>query len=297
MDFKSYLEQAWQTILPSAFAILIIVVALLILLRLARFVLNRTFSAIAARREDGEAAKRLNTLRSVIGYGVTVGIVGVALMMIFDKLGINIGPVLAAAGIVGLAVGFGAQQLVQDIISGFFILIEDQIRVGDVVNIAGKGGLVEKVSLRMTVLRDLSGNVHYVRNGQIDVITNMTKDFSYWLLELGIDYGEDPDRVTEVMREVSAEMETDPEFGKDILEPIEVLGLNEFGDSSMVVAARLKTRPIRQWAVGREFRRRLKRAFDARGITIPFPQMTVSTRGLEQTQAAVHHRQMETSGA
>ncbi len=175
----------------------------------------------------------------------------------------------------GVAVGFGAQQLVRDIINGFFILLDDQIRVGDVVDIAGKSGLVETVNLRMTTLRDAGGNVHFVRNGEITVVTNMTKEFSRYVFDIGVAYRENVDEVIRVIQLVDEDMRRDPVFQQDILEPIEVLGLDKFADSAVIIKARTKTRPLRQWAVGREFNRRLKMKFDEMGIEIPFPHMTL----------------------
>ncbi len=190
-------------------------------------------------------------------------------MTVLKELGIDIGPVLAAAGIVGLAVGFGAQSLVKDVISGFFILLEDQIRVGDVINIADKGGLVEKVGLRTTVLRDLQGNVHYVPNGNISVVTNMTKEFSRYVFDIGVAYREDVDEVIEVIKGIDEEMRQDPEFRDDIIEPIEIMGLDQFANSAIVIRARTTTLPIKQWRVGREFNRRIKKKFDELNIEIP----------------------------
>jgi small conductance mechanosensitive channel len=199
----------------------------------------------------------------------------IAVIMILGEFGIQIGPILAAAGIVGVAIGFGSQYLVQDVISGFFILLQDQIRVGDVVIIGGKGGLVEKVSLKNTVLRDLSGNVHFIRNGTIDVVTNMTKDFSQYVFEIGVAYRENVDEVIEVAKAVDEDLRNDDEYKDDILEPLEVLGLDKFADSALIIKARTKTRPIKQWRVAREFNRRLKIAFDEKGIEIPFPHVTL----------------------
>jgi small conductance mechanosensitive channel len=210
-----------------------------------------------------------------VQYAVTFVIIAVTVMMILKEFGIEIGPILAAAGIAGLAVGFGAQSLVKDVISGFFILLEDQIRVGDVINIAGKGGLVEKVNLRTTVLRDMAGNVHYVPNGHIDVVTNMTKEYSRYVFDIGVAYRENVDEVIGVIKNIDEEMRNDPEFKDDILEPIEILGLDQFASSSIVIKARTTTLPIKQWRVGREFNRRLKMKFDELGIEIPFPHVTL----------------------
>ncbi|HOJ43955.1 MAG TPA: mechanosensitive ion channel family protein, partial [Syntrophorhabdaceae bacterium] len=219
--------------------------------------------------------KRTQTLGTIIRYALTAVILGVASMMILRELGINIGPVLAAAGIVGVAVGFGAQSLVKDVISGFFIILEDQIRVGDVVEIGGKGGLVEKIGLKTIVLRDLAGNVHFVPNGEIKVVTNMTKEYSRYVFDIGIAYKEDVDRVMEVIKEIDEELRNDPEFKDDIIAPIEVLGVDQFASSSVIIKARTTTVPIKQWRIGREFNRRIKKKFDELGIEIPFPHVTL----------------------
>jgi len=247
------------------------VVLALVAIGVARWITRRLFEKFASK--DGEARKRADTLAGVVGALVTVTAVVLAVIMVLEELGVAIGPALAAVGIVGVAVGFGSQYLVRDIISGFFILMDNQIRVGDVVDI-GKSGLVEKVGLRVTVLRDLSGNVHYVRNGEISIVTNMTKEFSYYLFDIGVAYREDVDEVISVIRLVDQGMR-ESELKDDILEPIEILGLDKFGDSAIIIKARTKTRPIRQWAVGREFNRRLKKTFDERGIEIPFPHITL----------------------
>ena len=206
---------------------------------------------------------------------MTVVIVIIAAITIMGELEIPIGPILASAGIVGVALGFGGQHVVKDVISGFFILLDDQIRVGDVVQIADKGGLVEKINLRMTILRDLAGNVHYVRNGEISVVTNMTKEYSRYVFDVGVAYREDVDEVIAVIKEVDENLRNDPDFTNDILEPIEILGLDQFADSAIIIKARTKTKPIRQWAVGREFNKRLKKRFDEKDIEIPFPHVTL----------------------
>ena len=197
------------------------------------------------------------------------------LLMILKEIGIDIGPLLAGAGVVGLAVGFGGQSLVKDVIGGFFILLENHMNVGDVVEIAGKSGLVESINLRVTTLRDLEGKVHVVPNGEITTLTNMTKEWSRALVEIGVAYKEDVDMVIGILGEVAAEMREDAEYGPMMLEPLEVLGLDSFGDSSVNIKVMMKTLPIKQWAVAREFRRRVKKTFDERGIEIPFPHVTL----------------------
>jgi small conductance mechanosensitive channel len=196
-------------------------------------------------------------------------------LMALSELGIHIGPLLAGAGIIGLAVGFGAQKLVQDIITGVFILLEDAVAVGDVVKVAGIGGQVEELSIRSIRLRDLSGNVHTIPFSSVDTVTNMTRLYSYYVIDIAVAYREDTDQVAAVCRLVLDEMRSDPEFGPDILEPLEVLGVDQFADSAVIIKARIKTRPIRQWAVGREFNRRMKKRFDELEIEIPFPHRTL----------------------
>jgi small conductance mechanosensitive channel len=178
-------------------------------------------------------------------------------------------PILAGAGIVGLAVGFGAQYLVRDVIAGFFLVLEDQVRVGDVAVVNGTGGVVETVTFRTVVLRDDAGTVHIFPNGSVTTLANMTKGWSGYVVDVEIGYKEDPDRVIAAMRRVAEELRRDPAYGPLILEPIEIFGVDGFKEAGIVIKARLKTLPIRQWSVGREYRRRLVRAFAAEGIEVP----------------------------
>jgi small conductance mechanosensitive channel len=195
--------------------------------------------------------------------------------MALREIGFDITPILAGAGVIGLAVGFGAQNLVRDVISGFFILIENQIRVNDVAVINGTGGLVEEINLRTTVLRSQDGVVHVFPNGSITTLSNMTREFSFYVFDIGVAYKEDTDRVAEVLREIAEEMRRDQRFAPVILEPLEVLGVDRFADSAVMVRARIKTQPIQQWNVGREMNRRIKKRFDELGIEIPFPHRSV----------------------
>jgi len=183
MDIDVFLQKALNWSMASGLHILLVLVLSWIAVKLSVRLSNRIINFAVKQKEDGEFQKRTQTLGTIIRYVLVFAIIAVAFMTILREFGVEIGPVLAAAGIVGLAVGFGAQSLVKDVISGFFILLEDQIRVGDVVNIAGKGGLVEKVNLKTTVLRDLAGNVHYIPNGNIEVVTNMTKEFSRYVFD------------------------------------------------------------------------------------------------------------------
>jgi small conductance mechanosensitive channel len=275
MDVTAYLELVGNWLLSTGLRIGVILVLMLIALKVTRIVTNRVFGVIKKHKDEEDYQKRTKTLSSVIRHVLGITILIVALMAVLGELGIEIGPVIAAAGVVGLAVGFGAQSLVKDVISGFFILLEDQIHVGDWVTIAGQTGVVERLNLKMTVLRDLHGNVHFVPNGSIDVVTNLTREYSRAVLDIGVAYREDVDEVMDVMRQVDEDLRKDPDFKNDILEPMEVFGLNEFGDSALVIRGRIKTRPAKQWGVGREYRRRLKRAFDDKDIEIPFPHTTL----------------------
>lgn len=286
INFGVIFANVLQWLATTGLRILIIVVLMAVGIKASAWASGRIFAFLGrGRKMDEEYKKRADTLGAFIKYVLSGTILVVAGLMILGQLKIEIGPVLAAAGVVGVAVGFGAQHLVQDVISGFFILMEDEIRVGDVVQIADKGGLVERMNLRMVVLRDLAGNVHYVRNGRIDVVTNMTKDYSRYVFEIGVAYREDVDHVIEVVKQVDEELRNDPAFGGDILEPIEVLGLDKFADSAVVVKARTKTKPIKQWATAREFNRRLKKRFDELDIEIPFPHQTIYM-GEDKTGAA-----------
>ena len=272
------LESNWEAmrlwLVTTGLRIALVLVLSWIATRVLAFGIRR-FQAGIRERHDGEAVKRTDTLSSVLrGVGL-VTILVTSGMVILSQLGVKLGPIIAAAGIGGLAIGFGAQSLVRDVISGFFILFEDQVRVGDVVSIDGQGGLVEAVTLRHIRLRDLSGTVHYFPNGSISRVSNMTKEFSYYLVDMGVAYKEDLDEVAALMARVLDEMRGESPWREDILEPLEVLGVERFDDSAVVVRARIKTHPLKQWSAGREFNGRIKKAFDAAGIEIPFPHRTV----------------------
>jgi len=274
MQLRFDFDAIYKWLLTSGLRIVLVLVIGLVVLKVVRLIVSRLFTGLS-KSADVEMKKRADTLTSIVHYIVTLVIGVVAFIMILGELGVEIGPIIAAAGVLGLAVGFGAQNLVQDVISGFFILLEDQIRVGDVVNISGKGGLVERITLRMTILRDLAGNVHYIRNGNIDTVTNMTKEYSRYVFDIGVAYREDVDEVIEVIKQVDEELRADADFSPDILEPIEILGLDQFADSALIIKARTKTKPIQQWRIGREFNRRLKKRFDEKNIEIPFPHITL----------------------
>jgi moderate conductance mechanosensitive channel len=265
----------WLQYLQPVLRVLLIVILTAVGLRTGRALVNRLQAVLTQREPGSEGAKRAATLTRVIRSFVVVAVVAVGCLLVMGELGINLGPVLAAAGIGGLAIGFGAQTLVKDVISGFFLLLENQVRVGDVAVIGGTGGFVESITLRTITLRDMAGSVHIIPNGQVDKVTNMTRDFSFYVADIGVAYREDTDEVMPVIKAVGDELQKDPDFGPDILEPLEMIGVDKFDDSAVIIKCRIKTRPIKQWRVGREFNRRLKKAFDARGIEIPFPHRTI----------------------
>jgi small conductance mechanosensitive channel len=269
------LNMALAWLMTRGLGVVLIVAIAFVALKATGLLTTRLLVLIGKDQQDVEAQKRAETLSSVIRWVVRTAILVVTAVMVLSQLGVQVGPVIAAAGVVGLAVGFGAQNLVADIISGFFILLEDQVRVGDVVQLDGRAGLVERITLRLIILRDVAGNVHYVRNGKIDVVTNMTKDYSRYVFDIGVAYRENVDEVIKVIQAVDEDLRKDPAFRDDILQPIEVLGLDKFDNSAVVIKARTTTKPIKQWRVGREFNRRLKQKFDEVGIEIPFPHLTL----------------------
>ena len=241
--------------------------------------------ALARAREASGDHARLKTLLPLARKTALVVICTLVTMIVLSELGINIGPLLAAAGVLGLAVGFGAQTLVKDIITGVFILIENSISVGDYVEVGGHEGEVEKVSIRTIQLRDIEGSVHTVPFSAVSTVLNYTRDFSISKLEIGIAYREDVDRVIDVLNQIGVEMLAEPELAKDILEPLVVQGVQKLGDSAVIIRARIKTTAGMQWAMRRAFHGRVKKRFDELGIEIPFPHHTVYFGVDQQGQA------------
>lgn len=275
MNFTAFWDSIRVWLLSTGVCILIIIILALILTWISRLASRRMTSIFLEKKRDEEAEKRANTLSNIINKFLSIVIWIFALITMLGQLKIEIGPILAAAGIVGLAIGFAGQSMVKDYLNGFYILLWDQIRVGDVVNIADRGGFVEDINLKMTTIRDQAGNVHFIPNGMIDAVTNMTKDYSRYVFEIGVAYRENVDEVIEVIKKIDEDMRKDPVYKDFILEPIEVLGLDKFGDFAVIIKARTKTKPIKQWTVGREFNRRMKKIFDEMGIEIPFPHTTL----------------------
>lgn len=262
---------------PNALRIVGILIGALVLVRIGRKLIARLVNM--AEDDDksttSEVEKRARTLGRIANQILWVLVWGIALTLILGELGLNLGPILAGAGIAGLAVGFGAQTLVKDIISGFFILFENQFRVNDVIETAGVSGLVEAINLRTTVLRDIQGRVHVIPNGSITVVSNYTREWSRALLDVGVAYKEDTDRCTEILKRVGKSIEEDEHFGQLLEGTFEYPGVEGLADSAVLIRMMVKTRPLEQWNVMRELRRRIKHAFDAEGIEIPFPHMTV----------------------
>jgi moderate conductance mechanosensitive channel len=248
-------------------------------MRLVRLVARRIELAV----DDGddshlsEAEQRGRTISQLLQSVGRVVFAGVALLLTFNVF-IDITPLLAGAGILGLAVSFGAQSLVKDVISGFFYLIEGQFAVGDVIEVAGKSGVVERMNLRVVMLRDVQGTVHIVPNGQITTVSNMTRSWSRAVVDVGVAYGAELDRVLEIFRDEARRLAEDPVWRSDLDGAPEVAGVNELADSQVTVRTLLRTRPGKQWGIAREFRRRIKNRLDREGIEIPFPQRAVHIR-------------------
>jgi small conductance mechanosensitive channel len=238
--------------------------------------LIRLFRTYMARRTGPDEITRIETLAKVFRYSATIVIFIVAGTLVLDAFGISIAPILATAGVAGLAIGFGAQSLIKDYFTGFFILLEDQIREGDVIEVAGKAGQVEELTLRYVRLRDGDGYVHFVPNGEIKLVSNRTRGFARAVVDVGIGYGVDIEQALAVMREVGRTMRADEQWKTRVADDIEILGVEKLDSSAVVLRGQLKVVPaVEQQNVKREFLKRLKIEFDARGIELPFPQLTV----------------------
>jgi small conductance mechanosensitive channel len=261
--------------LPTLILIVLLYLIARWFVRLAIGKIQLRLQAKYEKEDNLEKGKRIKTLIGIVKGMVHITITTIFILEILGELGIDIAPLLAGAGIIGLALGFGAQELVKDVISGFFMLLENQLRVGDIVIVNDTGGVVEEIELRTIRLRDLSGVVHIFQNGKINSLSNMTKGWSAAVFDIGVAYKEDADHVIGLMKKVAEDMRGTDEYMDLILEPMEVFGLDNFGDSAIVIKARFKTIPGKQWMVGREYRKLLKYAFDKAGVEIPFPHRTI----------------------
>jgi len=282
VDFLSY--QNFLFLLKDkadeALKILLILVGSGLLARVVHILADRLIKFV---QDDDPLSTSQREQRAITLAGIFKGvfkivIVVVAGLTILDILGINTAPLIAGAGVAGLAISFGAQNLIRDFISGFFILLENQFRVGDVIRAAGVSGQVEDMNLRITVLRDMEGVAHFIPNGEIKVVSNLAKDWSRAIVNVGVDYKEDLDRVVSVLNKVGQDLSRDSVFGPSILEAPQVLGVESFGDSQVTLRTVTKTRPLKQWETARELRRRIKAAFDREGIEMAYPRQAIHSR-------------------
>lgn len=289
--------QALWTLTKTMLRILLIMIIAAILMKVSSKLIIKLKQHLKVRADgDAEELKRIDTLGRVFRYIATILIAIIAIVEVLHELGISIAPILAAAGVVGVAVGFGAQSLIKDYFNGFFILLENQIRQGDVVDAGGKAGFVEEVTLRFIKMRDYDGNVHYVPNGTITTVTNMSRGFAQSVIDVSVAYRENVDDVMQIMLAVGEDLRTDEEFQFKILDNMEMAGVDRLGDSAVTIRCRFKVRALEQWGVRREFLKRIKAEFDKRGIEIPYPHLTVYPgQNKDGTAPALNINQLEKS--
>jgi moderate conductance mechanosensitive channel len=275
LDYFRELDEGVKLAGTQAFRVLVILLLAWLLQTIAARLI-RAFRSYMSRRTGGDEIARVETLARVFRNAATIVIVLIAGMLVLSELGISVAPLLATAGVAGIAIGFGAQSLIKDYFNGFFLLLDDEVRQGDVVEVAGVSGQVEEVTLRYVRLRNFEGHVHWVPNGEIKVVTNRTRGFANAVIEVGVGYRVDPDQGLAVMGEVAREMRADPAWANRIAGDIEIIGVERWADSAVILRARLRVvPPIEQWNVKREFLKRLKAAYDRHGIEIPSPQLKV----------------------
>jgi moderate conductance mechanosensitive channel len=229
----------------------------------------------AGSGNEYEIEKRVQTVSGVMGRSLFLLVWTIALFMILKEMNFDTRPLLAGAGVIGVAVGFGAQSVIKDILSGLFLLMENQIRVNDVAVINGKGGLVEEINLRTTVLRGEDGAVHIFSNGAIQSVSNLTREYSYYVFNLSLNYKENTDHVVEVLKEIADKLHAEEPYHSAILAPLEVMGVDQLADFAVLIKARFKTLPGQQWLIGREMNRRIKQRFEEAHIDMPFPTRTI----------------------
>lgn len=279
-QFSEYLQPLLQWLLNHGIKIAVIVVAAILTKSIAKKSIQRIVKAATHSdrpgTDEGEI-KRMNTIVRIFSWTGSVLITVIAFMMIAQEFGLQIAPLLASAGIVGVAIGFGGQYLVRDVITGFFLIFENQYRIGDVVNMEGLGGVVEDISLRVTTLRDMNGTVHYIPHGEIKKVSNLSKQFAKVNLNVGVSYRTDLNKLIEVINRVGSELASDPNWKDLIDEAPAFLRVDSFDDSAISVKIVGVTKPLQQWSVTGELRKRIKEAFDAEGIERPFPQRVIHT--------------------
>lgn len=252
-----------------------VLVGAMIVWEMVSTLIERYLAETGRPGQDARRSARLRTVLPMVRNALLIMIFIMVGMIVLSELGVNIAPLLAGAGVVGLAVGFGAQTLVKDMITGIFILLDDAVSVGDVVTLGGFTGTVESLSIRALRLRDSQGNIQMIPFGTVDSVVNMGRDYAYVALDIRVSYHEDTDKVMDLMRQVGEELQNDPEYAFQIMEPIEIQGVSQFTDSSVIISARIKTLPLRQWSVRRAYNRLIKKKFDAEGVAMPFPATTV----------------------
>lgn len=273
MDIVLFLKSLkWPVILNIFFTLIFFVVAL----KFIKTFMTHLFERIKKRSKDIEAAKNFDTLRVISIHIINFVIFIFVAINILNLLGVDVRPIITAAGVLGVAIGFGSKRFVEDLISGLMILFEGQIRVGDVVEIQNVTGTVEKMTLSILVLRSIDGAAHFIRNGMVDMVTNYTRGYSYSLVEIPVAYKENISYVMDVIRQIGEDLRSECEYGEKILGDIEVLGLDKFNDSSISILARFKTLPRHQWEIKRVFNLRIKEKFDELNIEIPFNQLVIT---------------------
>ncbi len=273
----------WLT--TSGIRIVGILIGLFILSQMSRWIVTSLERWVPEKDplQAIEARKRAHTLGNILRQVLIIIITFVAVLMVLGELGIVLGPILATAGIGAVAIGLGAQNLIKDVINGFFIILENQYRIGDVIQVTGVSGLVESVNLRRTVLRDLEGRVHTIPNGEIKIVSNLSKEWARSVLDIGISYREDVDQVIEVLDQIGKELQAEEPFKSAIIEPLQVLGVEQLGESALILRAVVKTAPQKQWEVGRELRKRIKKRFDEKGIEMPYPHRVLLWKNKEKS--------------
>jgi moderate conductance mechanosensitive channel len=278
MEFSAYLfndPAVWTALARTGLRISVILVIAWVMLALSRNLIPMLRQQLQKQTEDPEQHKRLETLGRVFRYAAAVIITLITGMLVLSEIGISIAPILASAGVIGIAIGFGAQSLIKDYFNGFFLLMENQVHQGDVVTVAELGGFVEEVTLRYIRLRDYEGTVHFVPNGQITTVSNRSRGYAFALVDIGIAYREDVEQVFQVIREVAADIRADADLGPLILDELDLAGVDAWAESSVMIRFRIKVKPLQQWTVKRAFLLRLKQEFDRLGIEIPFPHLTL----------------------
>lgn len=276
--FKKFIEAVIPWLLDHGLKMGIIAIAAWLLYKIACRIIDKSVRIAVvpdANFSEESEKKREDTLIRIFNGVTRILILVMAILMILQEVGLKIGPVLAGAGIVGLAFGFGGQYLIKDVITGLFIILENQFRIGDVVNIDGTSGLVQDISLRKTTLRDLDGTVHHIPHGTITLVSNLSKDFARVNLNIGVAYNTNLEHLIKVIDRTGNELAEDPDFREAVISPPKFLRVDEFADSAVIVKILGETKPLKQWEISGEFRRRLKIAFDKEGIEIPFPQRVI----------------------